>query len=203
MKNIKLFSLCFTVVLFLCYPKFAHAAPSSNVVVTIRNDLTNQLTIINQKSTFSTVNSASQRANTSKNIDENFSIFIPTELLTDNLRATSSGSQTSGGVTANLSVNYDISSNNQQIRVNTLSGSWKPSSQIYTLSNRSANVHSGAGTGYTLNRNPTRNSFFYNTHWGYNNRIRGDARPRAWSNARVNVSGMSATHTISIDFSFS
>ncbi|NEW65990.1 hypothetical protein H1220_00305 [Carnobacteriaceae bacterium zg-84] len=106
------------------------------------------------------------------------------------------------GVKAELYVDYDVSSNNEKIRVNRIYGSWKPG-DIYYLISRKVGCHSGSGTGKLFQTDVSTNSFSYSLNWGYNVRLWGPLSPRAWSEAVSRVSGMSGTYLIKIEFPFS
>lgn len=110
------------------------------------------------------------------------------------------GSKTGGGVTANLYVDYNISG--EKIRVNKVWGSWVPSAQMYYLTNRKVDAHSGAVWGSNLSKTPTANSFSYTTGWGYNYFAGGQSSPRAWTSAIAHVSGMSTTYTITLEITY-
>lgn len=113
------------------------------------------------------------------------------------------GTKTSGGVTANINVDYNWRPNTHEIKVNRVYGNWIPSSNTYTVSNRKVNAHNG-GVGKSLKELsaiPLYNSFSYGTsNWGYNQVVTGDHGARAWSSATVKAYGMSGTsHTITVN----
>lgn len=139
-------------------------------------------------------------------IVEGYNVYIPIESLESSgiiPRDIQGGQTTSGGVTAKLYVDYDTNATNEQVRLNKVYGSWTPSDSMYTVTTRKVNAHSGVGTGKSLAKTPTTNSFSYTTGWGYNYRVGGDAVPRAWSSAVIKISGMTATHTIKVEFTYS
>lgn len=110
------------------------------------------------------------------------------------------GNTTSGGVTAKLYVDYDISTDNKKVRLNKVYGSWAPSSSMYLVSNRKVDAHTGYMIGKKISKTPTSNTFSYTTGWGYNERGFDILAPRAWSSATVKVSGMGGSHTIAVEF---
>jgi hypothetical protein len=112
------------------------------------------------------------------------------------------GSKTAGGVTARLNVDYDVSSDGEQIRLNKVYGSWTPSDSMYYLTDRKVEAHSGAIWGKNLSKTPTSNTFSYTTGWGYNYFAGGQASPRAWSSATIHISGMTATYTINLEITY-
>lgn len=114
----------------------------------------------------------------------------------------SGGSKTAGGVTARLNVDYDVSSNGEQIRLNKVYGSWTPSDSMYYLTDRKVEAHSGAIWGKNLSKTPTSNTFSYTTGWGYNYFAGGQASPRAWSSTTIHISGMTATYTITLEITY-
>lgn len=177
----------------------------SQVKVTITNDETGETNILDQKDLKNNMKVNLIRSNGGL-AEVGYDIFIPIENL-NSIGTTpftsTGGSQTSGGVTAKLNVNYDVSSNNQQVRLNSVYGSWTPSSSMYYLSDRSVNAHSGLIWGKKLTKAPTSNSFSYTTGWGFNQRIWGDSAPRAWNSAKIHIVGMTATHTIKVEFTYS
>ncbi|RJS50192.1 hypothetical protein CJ483_23370 [Bacillus sp. PK3_68] len=64
------------------------------------------------------------------------------------------------------------------------------------------NAHSGSIHGKSLSKAPTSNTFSYTTGWGYNFFATGQASSRAWSSAKVHITGMTTTHTISLEFTY-
>lgn len=114
----------------------------------------------------------------------------------------SGGSKTSNGVKATLNVNYDLRDNDEEIRLNRVWGGWEPTHQMYSLSNRTVDAHSGSVWGSVLSKTPTSNSFDYNTGFGYNYFGGGDGSPRAWTSAKISITGMIATYTIKMEITF-
>lgn len=177
----------------------------NQVKISVTNDQTGEVTFFSPLEAQKSAKVNSIKAH-NKSIEVGYDVFIPTEFLNPSgiqLSDSKGGQSTSGGVTAKLYVDYDVSANNEKVKLNKVYGSWNPSSSLYYLTNRKVDAHSGYGTGNKLSKTPTSNSFSYTTGWGYNNRLLGDLSPRAWSSATVNVSGMSATHTIKVEFTYS
>ncbi|MCC0785062.1 hypothetical protein IR152_18865 [Clostridioides sp. ES-S-0108-01] len=186
-------SLMFSLILLITGKSYA--SDSSNeiihkVKVTITNDQTGEITTLNPI------------AYNNKSTNTGCEVFIPIGELITPFESTG-GTHTSGGVTAKLNVDYDVNSTNEKVRLNRVYGSWTPNSSLYTLSNRSVNAHSGVITGKKLTKSPTSNTFSYTTGWGYNDRAWGNNAPRAWSSAKIHVQGMTATHTINVEFTYS
>ncbi|MCR4830464.1 MAG: hypothetical protein K5883_03325 [Pseudobutyrivibrio sp.] len=107
-------------------------------------------------------------------------------------------SVTETDVKATISINYDRAG--EKVRVNSVSGSWEPSSSHIFMTNRE--VHYGDGSaikGHSDHKYPNKNSFSYKTGWGwvdwYPNVVEAGSGARAYSSATVNVSGMTP-HTI-------
>lgn len=184
-----------------------------NIKVTIINDLTKEEVVLdNSKIIIESKKNSDNgllRNNLSKAETENFEVLIPSkefgiaEEVQISPRASESGGKTAGGVKASVTVSYDISANNEKIKVKQIQGSWTPTANYYNLSGRNVWVHSGlALDSKELTKKPTTNTFSYNTGWGYNNRIGGVAAPRAQTTAKVTVSGMSGSTTIVVDFTF-
>ncbi|WP_348921881.1 hypothetical protein [Enterococcus rotai] len=125
-----------------------------------------------------------------------YEVFAPIEIPENPLaRTTSGGNKTSGGVTARISVNYDV---------NSITGSWFPTKNIYNISSRQAGVHSGFVAGAkNMTKYPGSNSFNYRMGWGYNTLLRGGNSPRAWMDCRIKVSGMGGSHKLVLEQSFS
>lgn len=185
----------------------------SQVKISVTNDQTGETKILNPIETYNNVKVESIE---SIDVDEDttikrvgYSVFVPIESLESSDEGlitpfTVDGDfRDSGGVTATLYVDYNWNESDGEIKVNRLYGGWDPSSSIYYLSNREASVHSGILYGEEVNLKPTSNSFSYTTGWGYNYaQTGGDFAPRAWSSAKVHISGMSSTHTIELDFTF-
>lgn len=138
-----------------------------------------------------------------------YEVFIPIESLgnpnSSNLKSTTSGEENTHGVTAKLSVVFQVNASNEMVKAIKVYGSWNPNSSLYYLSNRYVMLHSGSTSdGRRLEKYPSKNSFSYKTGWGYNYRIWGDARPRAISEARIHISGMSgSTYLITVNVPYS
>ncbi|GGE71205.1 hypothetical protein [Priestia taiwanensis] len=175
------------------------------VKVTVTNDETGETTVLHPKIVQDSIKFRSLQSS-NDSLDVGYEVFVP--LTNSNSSgitpATDDGGvKTSGGVTARLNVNYDVSANNEQVRLNRVYGSWTPSSSLYSVTNRKVDAHSGSIHGKKISKAPTSNTFSYTTGWGYNYRAFGDFIPRAWSSATVKVSGMTATHTIKVEFTYS
>lgn len=189
----------------------AHADTVSNelitpdVNVTLTNDLTGEVQNIEPLKINNTNNSFLLK-NSESPINLGYEIFIPIVNSKENeisTRESTGGTQTSRGVKARLSVDFDTSGNNEKVRLNNISGGWSPTSNIYTITTRKVDAHSGiTGNTKKISKKPSSNSFSYKTGWGYNLRVGGHASPRAWSSAKIKVNGMSATHTIKIEFTY-
>lgn len=196
--------ICLFLILFLMSTVcFASDSPAidrtAQATITIINNETGETEIIRAPVK---VGSTSSTRSENGSIDEGCEVFIPIDSGIS-LYDEEGGTKTTGGVTATIHANYDLSSNNEQIRVNKIYGNWKPSSNIYTLSDREAGVNSGFGWGQSLNKYPTSNSFSYTTGWGYNDRATSeDVAPRCWSGATIHVVGMTATHDIYLEVPF-
>ncbi|MCR2045670.1 hypothetical protein NSA23_16430 [Anaerosalibacter massiliensis] len=208
--------VAFTLVVFftlMLIPNQSFATQLNNInnnpeaIVTVINNETGEKNITKIKPTVKKNNLTNIMSNDSKSFSTNYEIYVPIEDSTSKITpALSEGkNKTSGGVTARLSVDYDVSANNQKVRLNRIYGGWTPSKPMYVVSNRSVGAHTGlAKGGKKISFKPTSNSFNRYTGWGYNYRIFGDAAPRAWSSAKIRVSGMSGTsHTIKIEFTYS
>lgn len=183
----------------------------AKVKVSITNDQTGETTILDALTPKVMINSNDMGINSIKSNDESvvggYDVFIPIEYpISPEITPfdDSGGTKKSGGVTARLFANYDLkkTSKSQEIRVNSIYGSWSPSSGMYSLSTRKVDAHSGAIHGKSLSKKPSSNSYTYDTGWGYNVYATGQAIPRAWSSAKVHISGMSATHTITLEITY-
>lgn len=178
---------------------------SEKVKVTVTNDQTGETTVSvldpNDKNNKIKINPISSNLSSSQSKVVGYDVFIPFSPEITPFDDTG-GSKYEGGVTARINVNYDVSANTEKVRLNKVYGGWTPSSSIYSLSNRTVNAHSGAIHGRSLAKNPTSNTFSYTTGWGYNFFATGDGSPRAWTSAKVRVTGMTATHTIKLEITF-
>ncbi|MBC6316971.1 hypothetical protein [Listeria grandensis] len=179
---------------------------SNDVVITITNNQTGEVTIVTPTETPSLeIDPDSSDDPFADSLQENYDVYIPIES-TENIRTARDAfgnMKTAGGVTAKLNVDYNTSANNENVRLNKVYGSWKPSNNMYYLTDRKVGAHSGVGYGKTINKAPTSNSFSYTTGFGYNKRVWGQAAPRAWNSAKIHVSGMTATYTIKVEFTYS
>lgn len=213
-KNLlKISSYIFTLFLFgLWVTDTAHASAdsgklhkSNDVKISITNNQTGETTVLNQEDT---KNSVKVNSITS----DNKSVKVAYDVLVPIKKSKSSGftrmdvdgsSKTAGGVTAKLNVDYDVNSTEEKVRLNKVFGSWTPSSKMYYLTDRKVTAHSGVPYGKKLSKIPPSNTFSYTTGWGYNVRVGGDSAPRAWSSAIIHISGMTATYTIKLEFTYS
>ncbi len=216
MVNINNFKLLFTSFLvLLAFSILSIGTASANedldeilpdgqeATVTITNDQTGEVTILDSEETKKNLKIKKGNSKKGEEKSANFEIFVPIEdpsLVTPFL--VDGGLKTAGGVTATLNVNYDLRNSNQEIRLNRVYGTWKPSSNMYYLTNRQVNAHSGSVWGKSISRTPTSNIFGYSTGWGYNLFGGGDGSPRAWNSAKINISGMTATYTIKVEITF-
>ncbi|MGE7909661.1 hypothetical protein [Lysinibacillus xylanilyticus] len=135
-----------------------------------------------------------------------YDVFIPIENQ-NSLNITpydiGGGSTTESGITARLYAEYILRSNNTEIKLNKVYGGWTTSHQMYGLSNRTVNAHSGSALGTSLpTKKPTSNSFNYTTGFGRNMFGGGDGSPRAWSSVKVSVTGMTSTSTVKLYVTF-
>lgn len=144
--------------------------------------------------------------NSDSNLVEGYEVFIPLEefLNPSEIKPfTQEGKEkTEAGVTAKLYVDYVLNSSGTQIRFDTVWGSWTPD-PMYVVTNRKVDAHSSTYWGGKLSETPAYNTFWYNTGFDYNTRVLGDGGPRAWSSAKIHVTGMEGlSHTITVDFNF-
>lgn len=176
---------------------------NNQVKISVTNDQTGETTLLNPIETKDLIEVNSIKSD-KESIEVGYDVFIPLEKLysSDIIPfIDAGGSKNQGGVTARLNANYDVRGND--IRVNRVWGSWSPNSSIYYLSNRNVYAHAGSFMGNNLSRSPDSNTFSYITGWDWNPRLSGDGAARAWSDAKVHVSGMEgSTYTIEVDFSF-
>lgn len=216
MGNISNFKVLFTSFLaLLVFSIFSIGTASANedsdeiltggheATVTITNDQTGEVTILDPEETKKNLKIKKVKSKGEAK-SANFEIFVPIEdpsLITPTL--VSGGTKTAGGVTATLNADYNLRNSNQEIQLNRVYGTWKPSSSMYYLTNRTVNAHSGSVWGSSLStKYPTSNIFGYSTGWGYNLFGGGDGSPRAWTSAKINISGMTSTYTISLQIVF-
>lgn len=128
-----------------------------------------------------------------------FEVFAP--IISPSPRDSGGGSKTEGGVTTTVSATYDTNASGK-IKVSQFSGSWKPSSSMYTVGNRQAGVHSGQPYGHSMTKAVSSNSYSYNTGWGYNVYVGGDSSPRVWNSAIISVTGMTSTYKLELEKTF-
>lgn len=79
-------------------------------------------------------------------------------------------------VDTRLYINYDVSANNEKVRLNSASVSWTVTHSMYYLNNRMVEARSGSIVGQRITRYPSTNTFNYATGFGYNDRIGGEQR---------------------------
>nr|WP_312984203.1 hypothetical protein [Clostridioides sp.] len=203
-------SLTFSLVLMMTVAGYANnnldeeVLESGQVKVTVTNDQTGETHVIDQEDLEINTKVKPFRSN-DNSINVGYDVFIPLEEIKSEISpfTVEGGSKTSGGITAKLYVDYDVSSDNQKVRLNKVYGSWTPTSSLYYTTNRSVTAHTGTSAyGKKITKKPPSN-FSYTTGWGYNVRIWGSSAPRAWSTATAHVNGMSGTHTIKVEFTYS
>lgn len=173
------------------------ASNVSDVKVTITNDQTGETTILDDTA----IKSESKDNSVIK-----YNVFVPIEGVLNpkgiSTYSNKGGSATEAGVTATLNVDYDLRDSNQEIRLNRVWGGWTPTNTMYYLTNRTVDAHSGSVWGSILSKTPTSNSFNYTTGFGYNYFGLGDGIPRAWTSAKINITGMVATYTIKLEITY-
>ncbi|WP_306978403.1 hypothetical protein [Alkalibacillus salilacus] len=185
-----------------------------NVEISITNNETGEVTHMDSKDEGVEVESTGNAnsdgdigtlSNSSKT--KGYDVFIPIPNEDENsdseqitTQSTSGRTETSGGVTAKLNVDYDVSIDNEQVRLNRVFGSWD-SENYLDIIGREVTAHSGSLTGNKINRTPLYNRFSYTTGWDYNDRLVGDLAPRAWSTANVSVQG-GGSFTVEVEFTY-
>lgn len=177
----------------------------NGVRISVTNDQTGEVTYLDPMDSKNKMKVLSIKSNDGS-VEVGYEVFVPLEDLNAPVITpfdTDGSSKTSGGITAKLYVDYDTNASNEKVRLNRVYGSWQPTDNSYYVTDRKVDAHSGAGTGKTLSKTPTSNSFSYTTGWDYNYRVGGQAAPRAWSSAKGHVAGMTGTsHTIKIEFTY-
>ncbi|NMM52485.1 hypothetical protein [Paenibacillus aquistagni] len=113
------------------------------------------------------------------------------------------GSKEENLVKATLSITYytrtnSSSATDQDIKITNITGGWQLQSQYLTVSNRTAAVTDGVPFGKVLKKNPTSNTFNYDTGWGYvefypHSDISG---PRGYTEATIEADGMGGSHNL-------
>lgn len=126
---------------------------------------------------------------------EGYEVFVPLPDGSVRLLDNEGGSKSVGGVTATLNVEYQLSTNQQNVKMTRVYGSWIPSSGLYYVTNRSVAAGQGTmGTSeyHTLHQTPQSDSFSYATNWGYSTRLPNDyaGQQHAYSEGTVYVGGM-------------
>ncbi|SMF88116.1 hypothetical protein SAMN05661091_4124 [Paenibacillus uliginis N3/975] len=113
------------------------------------------------------------------------------------------GEKEENSVKASMTVTYDWrqkanSPTRKEIKINNFSGKWEPG-QFIIVSNRYASMNDGESfPGNKIEKNPTSNTFSYNTGWGYvewypDTQVSG---PRGNTEATLTVAGMGGTANI-------
>ena len=175
----------------------------NEVKVSVTNNQTGEVTYLQAEDVSITTNSI-QSTSTGKQVG--YDVFVPLGKVDPALISpldTDGRTKTEGGVKAKLTVDYDVSADNERVRLNKVYGGWYPTHTMYYMTSRKVNAHTSPILGKTLKKTPDKDTFSYTTGWGYNDRVWGEAAPRAWSSAVIKISGMTATHTIKVEFTFS
>lgn len=105
------------------------------------------------------------------------------------------GGYTELDATATLYINYDLSGDKEQIRINRVYGSWVSSSPYIHISDREVFYGDGVPLfGKSAAKYPSTNSFSYNTGWGwvdfYPAVPEAFSGPRAFSYAMISAPSM-------------
>lgn len=142
----------------------------------------------------------------SKEIQVEFDI---PELMNSNSRSSIDSSKNHGDFVAYLRVDYEVSGTNAlpKVKVTSVQGSWSCNASGYTARFENKDVLLKQGNwlldNCTLQRNPTSNSFYYTTGWGY-----VDDLPRtdysgvyAISTAIAIIDGMGGGYTLEVQVS--
>lgn len=118
----------------------ANKVNNSQIKITITNNQTGETNILNSTDIKNNMKVNSIKLNDEdESVKVGYNVFIPiknsnsTEITPFD---TTGGTETTGGVTAELYVDYDVSLNNEQVRLNKVYGSWTPSSNLYYLTDR-------------------------------------------------------------------
>lgn len=180
---------------------FTANAESNNkkdIEVTVTNDETGETRSLDSKE----INNLDiDTFNTDNPNEKGYEVFIPLNEDESSDGVTpfveDGSSKKESGVTAKLYIDYNKNSKGQ-IRVNKVRGSWNPSSNMYSVTNKKVIAHNGGLPGKKISKTPTSNSFSYKTGWGYQNTADGADGPMAESTAKIKVSGMSGSHTINL-----
>lgn len=130
--------------------------------------------------------------------------YFPTEEIDNSqISAYSVGSsgKSESGVKASLSVTYEKNSKGQ-INITKVNGAWTPNSSLYSVSQREVipRADGPGGVGKRTVYNPTSNSFNYSIKWGWITYYPSTSYSRSGANssAKVIVTGMGGSHTISL-----
>lgn len=175
----------------------------NEVKISVTNNQTGEVTYLQAEDIEITTNSVKS---TSTGKEVGYDVYVPISKIDPALITpldTDGRTKTEGGVKAKLFVDYDVSSDNERVKLKKVYGGWYPTHNMYYMTSRKVDAHTGALTGKKLKETPSKDTFSYTTGWGYNDRVWGEAAPRAWSSAVIKISGMTATHTIKVEFTFS
>lgn len=106
---------------------------SPEAKVTLTDEVTGEVTYLEAKQVSTTPKlSRSLFSNNGDIIEEvEYEVFVPIPDGSISSRTSGSNSKNFGGVTAKVQLDYSLNSKGDQITVSKLSGSWKPSSNIY------------------------------------------------------------------------
>lgn len=162
-KNIPTYLLTLALVVFFSTstananeePRDLGSSDVSKVKVLITNDETGEITELNPLDPNNGVEIDKIESDNKGSTVEGYDVFIPVEESNPSgitSYISSGGNKTSGGVTAKLNVNYDVSSNGEKIKLNKVYGSWKPSSSMYIVTSRSVTAHSGTFHGKKIQK---------------------------------------------------
>lgn len=182
--------------------------PTPTLTTTVTNTLTGEVTYIDEEAAGVTQSVLGNEASAEFNVEVPIS---GPELESGDQMSTFDIEESiieSGGVTARLTVDYDIgrSGNDYTIRVNRVYGGWTPASNLYVLSNRSHGAHGGINSPTNVLSYETTtnfNNFNRTTNWGYGVLMYAEAAPRAWSEVLVTIPGMGGQNRINLEITLS
>ncbi|GIP18472.1 hypothetical protein J40TS1_41140 [Paenibacillus montaniterrae] len=110
-----------------------------------------------------------------------------------------SGSVTQNLCKATLEITYFTrGSTDKEIKITNIKGGWEPQNSTIVVSNREASVSDGLPLGNVIRKNPTTNSFNYNTGWDYVDLYphTNYSGPRGYTEATLTAYGMGGTANI-------
>ena len=145
------------------------------------------------------IKQTSRQARSDGSITESFEVevVIPID---SKLRDVAGGTITEASCKTTLDITYYLRNNNQEIKITNISGGWYPTFSDVVVSEREAAVTDGGFPPFNkvLRQYPSKNTFSYDTGWGYMQYYPGSeyTGARGYTQATLTIPGMGGKYNL-------